>query len=100
MDKRKILALFAVALLTLVPLVAGCGGDDAQTKDTPAAEQAIPEQNAEPAATPTETAAVHDCDGGCGMKDVPVDQLTEIDGKFYCAGCAKKMKGDDQSGHG
>jgi len=37
---------------------------------------------------------MHDCDGGCGMKDVPANQLTEVNGKYYCQGCLKKMNTD------
>ena len=78
--------MIIMALMSLF-LVAGCGGDS----DTA--------ENAAEKATEEVQVATHDCDGGCGMKDVPKDQLTEIDGKFYCAGCAKKVQEDDHSGH-
>nr|MEE4266664.1 hypothetical protein [Candidatus Krumholzibacteria bacterium] len=81
---KKILVL--MGLLALL-LAAGCGGGDetAADKVEAAAEDA--------------QVATHDCDGGCGMKAVPVDQLTEKDGKFYCAGCLKKVEEEDHSGH-
>jgi hypothetical protein len=43
--------------------------------------------------------ATHDCEGACGMTSVPEDQLTEIDGKWYCAGCAAKAKEADDADH-
>jgi formylmethanofuran dehydrogenase subunit E len=40
-----------------------------------------------------EADATVECAGGCGM-EMPKSAATEIDGKFYCAGCAAKMAGD------
>jgi hypothetical protein len=96
MNNRLILAASLITLLAFSLLIAGCGGGG---EDTAAeAESAAPtEETAPPAETPTETVAVHDCAGGCGMKAVPEDKMTEIDGKFYCAGCAKKVQAE---GHG
>jgi len=104
MNKRLILGASLITLLAFSLLIAGCGGGG---EDTAAeAESAAPAEEAAPAAetatetaaeTATETVAVHDCAGGCGMKAVPEDKMTEIDGKFYCAGCAKKVQAE---GHG
>lgn len=78
--------LLVLGLLSLIVAV-GCGGEkesaEAQAEGTSEAIQV----------------AAHDCDGGCGMKAVPMDQLTEKDGKFYCAGCIKKAEAGDHSGH-
>jgi hypothetical protein len=95
MNKRLILGASLITLLAFSLLIAGCGGGE----DTAAeAESAAPAaEAAPPAETATETVAVHDCAGGCGMKAVPEDKMTEIDGKFYCAGCAKKVQAE---GHG
>ena len=91
MNKRLILGASLITLRAFSLLIAGCGGGG---EDTAAeAESAAPAEEAAPAAeTATETVAVHDCAGGCGMKAVPADKMTEIDGKFYCAGCAKKVQ--------
>lgn len=96
MNKRLILGASLITLLAFSLLIAGCGGGG---EDTAAeAESAAPAaEAAPPAETATETVAVHDCAGGCGMKAVPEDKMTEIDGKFYCAGCAKKVQAE---GHG
>ena len=93
MNKRLILGASLITLLAFSLLIAGCGdgGEDtaAETKS------AVPAEEAAPAAeTATETVAAHDCAGGCGMKAVPEDKMTEIDGKFYCAGCAKKAQAE------
>lgn len=77
--RNLVLAVVAIALLAIL---IGCGGGDNQ--DT----AATPPK----ADTATEVAQTHDCDGGCGMTNVPMDHLTEIDGKFYCQGCANKVK--------
>ncbi len=37
--------------------------------------------------------ATHDCDGGCGMKDVPVDKLTEKDQKVLVSAAQKQVDG-------
>ena len=96
MNKRLILGASLITLLAFSLLIAGCGGGGedtaAETKSAAPAEEAAPA-----AETATETVAVHDCAGGCGMKAVPEDKMTEIDGKFYCAGCAKKVQAE---GHG
>lgn len=92
----KNLTILAI-LLTALFLLAGCGGgDDATTQ----AEEAAPATEAAPAAA--EAVATHDCDGMCGMKDVPEDQLTEIEGKYFCAGCVEKAKAatKEAAGHG
>ncbi len=96
MNKRLILGASLITLLAFSLLIAGCGGGG---EDTAAeAESAAPAEEPAPAAeTAAETVAVHDCAGGCGMKAVPEDKMTEIDGKFYCAGCAKKVQAE---GHG
>ncbi len=96
MNKHLILGASLITLLAFSLLIAGCGdgGEDTAAE----AESAAPTEEAAPAAeTATETVAVHDCAGGCGMKAVPEDKMTEIDGKFYCAGCAKKVQAE---GHG
>jgi len=83
--------LLLALLCALALLLAGCGGggDDAESTT---------EQAAESAADAAAEIAVHDCDGACGMKDVPLDQLTKVDDKFYCAGCAKKAQ-EEHKGH-
>ncbi len=85
--KMTLLAVAAAACLLI--LTAGCGGDDNTAAET---------EKAASAEAATEV-AVHDCDGGCGMTDVAVDKMTVVDGKYYCAGCAKKAEGEDHSGH-
>lgn len=82
--KKSVAVLSLMAFVLLLTLVVGCGqkSDSASEADSAAKITA------------------HDCDGGCGMKDVPVDQLTEIDGKYYCAGCKDKVEKDDHAGHG
>jgi len=100
---RLTIALAAVALAVL--LCAGCGSKEAEQNQAPAAaaEQPASEHSAaeHPAAEHLagEAVAVHDCAGTCGMTNVPEDQLTEIDGKWYCAGCAKKVQAE-KTGHG
>ncbi len=102
MNKRMILGASLITFLALVLLIAGCGngGDDASQ-----AESAAPAEEMVPVETTTETAteavATHDCAGGCGMTAMPEDQMTEIDGKWYCAGCAKKVQDEgEHEGHG
>jgi len=87
--------LLLALLCALALLLAGCGGggDDAESTT----EQAV-ESAADAAADAAAEIAVHDCDGACGMKDVPLDQLTKVDDKFYCAGCAKKAQ-EEHKGH-
>ena len=86
--------ILIIALLAVLFMAAGCGGEQAE-------EQAAPAESAatETAAETATTVATHDCDGGCGMKDVAVDKMTEIDGKFYCAGCAKKAEAKSDHPH-
>ena len=90
----KLLTILAVLVAALF-LMAACGGGDEATTEaedhSPAAET--------PEAAPAEAVAVHDCDGGCGMKAVPEDKMTEVDGKWYCEGCAKKIHAEKE-GHG
>jgi hypothetical protein len=91
MKKLTILAMLVAATF----LMAACGGGE----DTAAeAEQAAPA-----AEEAMEAVAVHDCDGGCGMKAQPEETMTEIDGKWYCAGCVEKAKAEaaaKEGGHG
>lgn len=82
--KKLMLLLTATFLLLSLVAFTGCG-------DRPA------EDAAKDAEAPV--VATHDCDGGCGMKAMAADQTTEVDGKFYCAGCAAKAKGDHPEGH-
>ncbi len=82
MKKGNLILLVVAAALLLV--IAGCSSGD-QEAATPQAE------------TTTETVATHDCDGPCPMKDVAMDHLTEINGKYYCAGCAVKAKADAEA---
>ena len=97
MSRRSILTMTLVAVLFLMPLVAGCGGGSTEEKAAPA-ESAATETAAETTEAAAETVATHDCDGGCGMTGVAEAKLTEVEGKWYCAGCAKKAQeahGDD-----
>ena len=82
--KKMMVILSALALMLALVAFAGCGDKAAETET-------------EKADTPV--VATHDCDGGCGMKAMPADQTTEIDGKFYCAGCAKHMQEGNHEGH-
>jgi len=83
MKKLMLLLTAAFLLLSLVAFT-GCGDKPAEdaAKDTDAPQ-----------------VATHDCDGGCGMKAMTAEQTTEVEGKFYCAGCAAKAKGDHAGGH-
>ncbi len=85
--KRAMMLMAAWALVLSLILVTGCGSKDTEVQA---------------AKNTGEQIAVHDCDGNCGMKDVPLTQLTELNGKYYCSGCVAKMntKGkDDHEGH-
>jgi len=104
MKKLTILAILVAALF----LMTGCSGSKETANKAEQAEQAAPTTEAAPSeAAPAETmpaestpaesmpgeaVATHDCAAGCGMTNVPEDQMTEIDGKWYCAHCAKKMQ--------
>ena len=88
MRKMTILMSAMILLLSLV-VITGCG-DNATT------DEATTDEAAKSAET---VVATHDCDGGCGMTDMPADKTTEIEGKFYCAGCAKHMQEDSHEGH-
>jgi hypothetical protein len=82
--KKTMIFLSALLLMLSLVAVVGCGSGDTaeETKaEAPKAEEAAPT-----------TVALHDCDGGCGMTQMAAAQTTEIDGKFYCAGCAKKVQ--------
>jgi len=86
--KKGNLILMALAVGLLLALV-GCSSGDNEAANPPAEAAA-------------QVAEAHDCDGGCGMTAVPMDKLTEVNGKFYCAGCAAKAKaeaGTDEEGH-
>lgn len=99
MLKRLFPILGLIVALVLVFSLAACGGKTdthaEKAAPPPAVEQAAPaavpaaDSTAAPA---TEVAAVHDCAGGCGMTAVPETQMTAIDGKWYCGGCAKGMQ--------
>jgi PBP1b-binding outer membrane lipoprotein LpoB len=108
MMRRMLPLTVALALVLLVAvLTGGCGQKEAEEAQAPPPASTTQEAQAPAATEAAETAdsttagvAVHDCAGGCGMTNVPEDQLTEIDGKWYCAGCAKKLQEEDHSGHG
>ena len=102
MNKRMFPVAPLILLLALVLLIAGCDSSDenaSQAESSAPAEEIAPVETATESAT--EAVAVHDCAGGCGMKAVPEDQMTEIDGNWYCAGCAKKVQTEEEpEGHG
>lgn len=81
--KKGTLILMAASLALLLILVGCSNGADENEAATP------PAQTADEAGT--QLAAAHDCDGGCGMTAVPMDKLTQINGKYYCQGCAAKV---------
>ncbi len=80
--KKLMILMATVFLLGAVVVLTGCGGDG----------------GGEAAKEEATTVAAHDCDGGCGMKAMPADQTVEVDGKFYCKGCAAKAKEHDHEG--
>ena len=88
---RKPIIVLALVLFALPLALAGCGEKEQAAVEAGAAvkDEAAVEIDA------VEQVVAHDCDGGCGMKDVPLDQLKEIDGKFYCAGCAQNVKPEE-----
>lgn len=118
--KKAGLLLGVLAMILALVIISGCGEKDAQAQTcagcgmtlteghskmvdgkaycSHCAEKMAATQSAKNAA---DQVAVHDCDGKCGMKDVPVTQLTELNGKYYCKGCVAKMntkaKGDHPS---
>ena len=105
MNKRMIIGTSLMTLLALGLLLAGCngGGDDKAAKtEVPAAEVTPAETPAETAAeAPAEAVVMHDCAGGCGMTAMPEDQMTAVDGQWYCAGCAEKAKAaSEAAAHG
>lgn len=87
--------ILRITLLLALAAMLGCGGGGGDE-----AQQAQQSEQAQPAAE----VATHDCEGDCGMKDVPMDKLTQVDGKYLCAGCVKKAeaqkKADEHSGGG
>ena len=93
--KKLLIILTLVTLAFALPLVVGCG-EKTETADE-AATEAVDEAVTEAAAEAE--VATADCAGSCGMKNVPKDQMTEKDGKFYCAGCAHALEDHDHSGH-
>lgn len=106
MKRIAIPALVILAAAAL--LLAGCGGDSqtsacAGCGEDVAAKDAVMVGGetycaacAEKKAGETVTAR-HDCAGGCGMKDWPEDQMTQIDGQWYCKGCAAEMQGGEDA---
>jgi len=88
--KKTLIILSALVLMLSLVTVAGCGGGEeaAETETAAEAETAV-----------DAVVATHDCDGGCGMTNMTAEQTTEIDGKFYCAGCAKHMQEGSHEGH-
>lgn len=96
------LTLGMALTLALVLVFAGCGGGDDQAAqaDHPAPAPAPEASTATETPADATTVAGHDCAGGCGMKNWPEDQMTEIDGKWYCAGCAKHVQTEEEEGHG
>ena len=108
MKRFAIPALLVLALGAL--LLAGCGtkaeasacagcGHELAAKDAvmvggAAYCKACAEKKAGEAVT-----ARHDCAGGCGMMDWPEDQMTQIDGQWYCKGCAANLQGGESHDH-
>ncbi len=84
--KKLMILLSVVFLLMSLVTITGCGGDNAAQDEAATEKEAI-------------QVATHDCEGGCGMKDMPADKTTESDGEFFCAGCAAHPKSDDHEGH-
>ncbi len=85
--KKMLILTAALSLL----LLAGCGGGEKSAEAEKAAATGHDAQETQ--------VASHDCDGGCGMTNVPMDQLTEVGGKYYCAGCATKAKAAAEHDH-
>ena len=97
------LTLGSALALALVLVLAGCGGGDDNTAQSDHPSPAPEASTASETPADATTVARHDCAGGCGMKNWPEDQMTEIDGKWYCAGCAKHVQTEEteeEEGHG
>ena len=110
--KKALLLAGAAALVLSLVLVAGCGGENAEAQTCTGCGMTLTEGHAKmidgkpycshcaekmaghTAPDAGEQVTLHDCDGGCGMKDVPINQLTEVNGKYYCQGGLKKMNPD------
>jgi len=104
-------SVLIVMMLSLV-LLLGCGGGDKETAGNMSGEQvgtgaagtggtsagqggeaALPQTTGGRAIKDArEVTARHDCDGGCGLTNLPLSQLTEIDGKYYCPVCVEKVR--------
>lgn len=80
---------------------AGCGHELAAKDAVMVGGEALCAACAEKKAGETVTAR-HDCAGGCGMKDWPEDQMTQIEGQWYCKGCAANLEQgtDEPHDHG
>ena len=76
--KKMTILLSVLLLLTALVAFSGCGDKSAEDGADKADATVV---------------ATHDCEGGCGMTDMPASKTTEIDGKFYCSGCAKHKIG-------
>ncbi len=77
--KRNLIVAGLLVLMISMVAVAGCGNKD-EKADT--------------------VVVAHDCAGDCGMTKMTPEQTKEIDGKFYCTGCAKKLEAEDaHKGH-
>ena len=98
MNKRIILGATLISLLAIFLFICSCGdggGDTAsQAESAATTEDTAPVEAA--AEETAEIVAAHDCAGGCGMTAMPEDQMTEIDGKWYCAGCAKNIQSAEE----
>jgi len=77
--KKLMILLSALTLLFALVAFTGCGDKPADDGEA--------------------VVATHDCEGGCGMTNMPADKTTEIDGKFYCTGCAKHLQEGSHEGH-
>ncbi len=81
--KKTVVLLTLVVFVLSLALLAGCG-QKTESTDADQGETQV---------------ATHDCEGDCGMKAMAADQVTEIDGKYYCAGCAAKVQEGDHADH-
>ena len=110
--RKMVLIGAALTLMLGLVLLAGCGGNDANAQSCSACGMDVADADAktidgkvycshcaEPMEKALEVTAVHDCDGGCGMTNVPEVQLTEVDGKYYCKGCMAKMEAEEHTDH-